>query len=502
MATEPQVFDLLVFLIRNRHRFVTKDELLAEVWGGRIVSDATLATRIAAARSAVGDTGRQQCCIRTLSRRGLRFVADVVEVPQAANGVNAGTSALPHDAAAETGLSDCRARLAILPFSVLSDSFQTACFARGVFEEVLAAFSRVSRIQICTLSARVHAHSRASDAPPEDCALEADYVLTGSVMCSSDVIRLLCKLLAPDGSVLWAERFEGSIGETFDLQDEFTLQVLTAVVPRLEAVEIARARRKKPDALTTYDLYLRALGSVRLMTRAGNDAALDLLARALEIDPNYGLAAGLAAWARTLRVAQNWAEDEHFEEACGLELGRIAIASGHDDAEALATGGYALAALGGEFREGLSAIEQAIRLQPNSSTVLAHAGWVYNYLGRYEQAVHHLERAVLLGQSDPVLFRARTALAYAYVLKGDFEAAAEAAGKAIAANAGYTVAYRAYASALANGGQIDKARAVIERLSKLTPELSASKLAEATVFRNSGGLDRILSGLRAAGVPK
>lgn len=268
--TEPQVFDLLVFLIQNRDRFVTRDELLAAIWGGRIVSDSTLATRIAAARSAIGDTGREQRCIRTLSRRGLRFVADVAEAPRATVGP---------DAPVDAGPPDHKYRLAILPFSVLSNRVRTACFARGVFEELLAALSRVTRIEICTLSPGVRRHSPAGDASSRDRLPEADFILTGSVMCSGDVVRLLGRLLAPDGSVLWAERLEGPIGETFDLQDEFTLQVLAAVLPRLEAAEIARARRKRPDALSAYDLYLRALGCVKVMTRPGNDAALDLLAR-------------------------------------------------------------------------------------------------------------------------------------------------------------------------------------------------------------------------------
>lgn len=496
VKVEPQVFDVLVFLIQHRHMVVTRKQLLNAVWQGRIISNSTLASRIAAARSAIGDTGRRQRCIRTFSRKGLRFVAGVTEMPRLALAMPEGatTSTDQHNVSPTSG----KIRLMVLPFSVEGDNVQTASFARGVCEEIIAAISRIARIEVSIPSNRLSDLTETAGVASQ----KPDYTLTAFVARTSDRVRLLGRLVAEDSTVIWAERFEGRLDETFSLRDEFTNRVLASTTHQVGAMEITKATRKRPESLLAYDLYLRALGSVRSMTRVGSDTALKLLANAMEIDPNYGAAAGLSAWARTLRVAQNWTDDADFEERVGLEHGRIAISSGADDAVALATGAYALAALGGEFRDSLPAIERAIDREPSNSIVLTHAGWIYNYLGEHERAAGYLESAIKLGTADPTLFRAHTALAYAQLVRGDFDAAEVSARAAVTANPNYTVAYRAHASALANGGRTNAAKAVMRRLCVITPRLSERTLAEVSVFRRSGGLDRILSGLRTAGIPK
>ncbi|HEX6609258.1 MAG TPA: winged helix-turn-helix domain-containing protein [Hyphomicrobiaceae bacterium] len=487
ISTEPQVFDLLVYLIVNRDRIVTRDDLLRAVWGGRIVSESTLTSRISSARAAIGDTGEDQHLIRTLPRKGFRFTGEVAGigpvVPLAA------LSSTHH--AFDRGPR--RALVHVTPITAHGSTWQAHCFAGGIGDEIIAALSRSSLIDIHAVPVG-GTGANAGSAP--------DYVLTGSVRVAGDRLRLVVRLASPDGRLLWAERLEGQLDETFDLQDRMTLQILGAVLNRVQDAEIVRACRTRPDSVGAYELYLQALGSIRLMTPNHNDLALRLLSRALEIDPNYGPAAGLAAWAHTLRVAMNWAGDEAEEERQGLALGRRAIASASSDASALAMGGYAVAALANEIPEGWAAIERALDLEPNNHAVLAHAGWVSSYAGRRDLAIEHLKRSVTIGLNDSTVFRAQTALAYAQILRGDFDAAATSATKAIAGNPNYTVAYRAQAVALAHSGRMEAARVSIARLSRLMPDISMRRLAETAVFRNSGGLDSILRGLRAAGVPR
>jgi len=280
--TEPQVFDVLVFLIRHRDRVVSKDDLVAALWGGRIVSDSTLATRIAAARAAIGDDGRQQRCIRTLSRRGLRFVADVAEVASARS--LSGTVArydLPRHAA----------RLSVLPFAMLDDGWRGAHFARGVFEEILAALSRIPRVELFTVG-----------------ATDVDYTLTGSIARAGNVVRLLGRLLASDGSVLWAERFEGLAVDTFALQDAFTAGVLSAMLPRIEASETTRSRRTRPESLNAYDLL-----SAGSRCRSHDDASRQRLG-ARPAFPGLGDRSGLWRSRRLGRLGANLAR--------GARLGR------------------------------------------------------------------------------------------------------------------------------------------------------------------------------------
>jgi adenylate cyclase len=238
------------------------------------------------------------------------------------------------------------------------------------------------------------------------------------------------------------------------------------------------------------------------MTLERSDEALARVNRALEIDPDYAVAAGLGAWACTLRVAQNWPVDRDHEKRRGVELGRLAVLKGQDDADALAAGGYALAFLGGELHEGLRAIERAITLNPNNALALAHAGWVRDYIGHAREAVEALQRSIRLSPRDPMLYRTQAALSCAHLLLGEFEDAITWGRRAVEGNPNYTVTYRPLASALAHAGRVDEARDVVARLSKLVPDLSIRTLPEQIVFKHSGRLDLILDGLRKAGVPE
>jgi tetratricopeptide (TPR) repeat protein len=290
--------------------------------------------------------------------------------------------------------------------------------------------------------------------------------------------------------------------DIFDLQDDLTSKVVGAIAPRLQTAEIERAKRYRPESLDAYDLYLRALAAIREMTLKSSDEALALLNRVLQIAPDYAVAAGLGAWACTLRVAQIWPLDRDYETRRGMELGRLAVLKGEGDSDALAAGGYAIAALGGELHEGLRAIERSMSLNPNSAMGLSHAGWVRAYLGQPREAIAALQRSIRLSPRDPMLFRTQTALTYAYVLLRDFDEAIRWGEQAVEGNPHYVTSYRALATALAHAGRVDEARSLVSRLQVLIPDLSLSNLAEVTVFKQSGGLDLILDGLRRAGVPE
>jgi tetratricopeptide (TPR) repeat protein len=268
------------------------------------------------------------------------------------------------------------------------------------------------------------------------------------------------------------------------------------------AAEVERAGRKRPESLDAYDLYLRALPALREMTRAGNDRALHLVAAALAIDRNYSVAAGLGAWAYTLRVAQGWVVDAEAEKRDGVELGRRAVATGGDDADALGSGGYAIAFLGEELREGLSAIERAIKLNPNGSLVLSHAGWVRTYLGHADEAIRDFQRSIRLSPRDPMLFRTQSGLAFAHLVKSEFADAATWGRQALEQNPNFTPAHRALASALGHLGQIEEARAVVKRVLNLVPDLTVTSFSEQSLLRYSGRLPLILDGLRLAGLPE
>jgi adenylate cyclase len=393
--------------------------------------------------------------------------------------------------------------IAVLPFTNMSGDPEQEYFADGVVEDIITALSHFPRLFVIARNSSFTYKGRAVDVRQVGQELGVRYVLEGSVRRSGERLRLTGQLIdCRDGTHLWAERFDGSVADVFELQDDMTARVVGAIAPRLQAAEIERSKRNRPDSLDAYDIYLRALAAVREMTLEASHEALALVDRALKIDPDYAVAAGLGAWACTLRVAQNWPVDREAEKTLAVRLGRLAVLKGQNDAEALASGGYALAFLGGELQEGLRAIERAITLNPNSATALAHAGWVRNYSGQPRQAIEALRRSIRLSPRDPMLYRPQAALSFAHLMLEEFDEAIAWGRRALEENPNYTVTYRPLACALAHTGRLEEARGVVRRLSALVPGLSLRGLVENEVFRHSGRLDFILDGLRTAGIPE
>jgi adenylate cyclase len=391
--------------------------------------------------------------------------------------------------------------IAVLPFTNMSGDPDQEYFADGIVEEIITALSRVPRLFVIARNSTFTYKGRAVDVRQVGRELGVRYVLEGSVRRAGGRLRITGQLIdAETRAHLWADRYDGNVEDVFDLQDRVTASVVGAIAPRLVAAEFERVKIKRPDSLDAYDLYLRALAAMREMTREGNEEALAHIERALRLDPGFAVAAGLGAWAYTVRVAQNWRADPEAETKRGIELGRAAIAKGPDDPEALAMGGHAIAFFGGEFEEGLSAIERAIGLNPNSVIALANAGWVKCFLGRAGEAVGDFERAVRLSPRDITSFRVQAGLTFAYLLLEEFEQAVTWGRRALEGNPDFTPTYRALAAALAHLGRMDEARAVAKRLLDLMPDFTSE--AEKTLFRRSGKLPLILSGMRKAGLPE
>src|SRR5215470_10502372 len=296
ISLQPQVFDLLVHLIENRDRVVTKDDLIELVWGGRIVSDSALTSRINAARAAVEDDGKTQKFIRTMPRKGFRFVAEVEERPVA--GQPAGSAAEPPQR--PLSLPD-RPAIAVLAFENMSDDPEQEYFCDGISEDILTALSKVrwffviARNSSFTYKGRnVHVRQIAEE-------LRVRYVLEGSVRKAGDRVRISAQLNdAATESHIWAENFDRKLVDVFAVQDEITNAIVAAVEPQIYAAENFRAQRKPPANLDAWDLLMRALSHYWRMTREDNMAAQALLEQAIAIDPNYAQALALLAVSHSL----------------------------------------------------------------------------------------------------------------------------------------------------------------------------------------------------------
>ena len=345
IAIGPQVFDLLLYLVQNRERVVSKDDLLDAVWGGRIVSESTLTSHINAVRKAIGDSGEEQRLIRTVARKGFRFVGDVREAqssdglsslktePAASNETSAHALALPD-----------KPSIAALPFLNLSGDPEQDYFADGVVEDIITALSRIRWLFVIARNSSFTYKGRAVDVKQVGRELGVRYVLEGSVRKAANRVRITGQLIdATTGAHLWADRFEGTLDDIFELQDQVTASVVGAIAPQLERAEIERAKRKPTESLDAYDYYLRGMANLHQGTREAIDEALPLFYKAIELDPDFASAYAMAAWCHFWRKVNGWMTDRAQEIAEGARLARRAVELGKDDAVALTRGGHALA---------------------------------------------------------------------------------------------------------------------------------------------------------------
>ena len=321
---EPQVFDLLEYLIRNRDRVVSKDDIMAAIWGGRIVSESTLTSRINSARGALGDSGAAQRLIKTMRHKGLRFVSEVCE--------GNGADVVERQVALPVGLAPtARPSIVVLPFANLSDDPAQDYFADGMVEEITAALGRSPWLFVIASSTAFSYRGRNADARQIGVELGVRYVLQGSVRKEKRRIRISVHLTdASSGQQLLSQRFDGDVEEIFAIQDRVAMQSSAAIAPTVRSKEVEYARRKPTRNLTAYDLFLRALPP-RRDNLAQNAETLRLLGQAMELDPSFSTAYGLAAWCYEIQAYFGWRplSAARFEE--GVRLARVAAEIGFDE---------------------------------------------------------------------------------------------------------------------------------------------------------------------------
>lgn len=503
----PQVFDLLVYLVQKRDRVVSKDDLLEAVWHGRIVSESTLTSHINAVRKAVGDSGEKQHLIRTVARKGFRFVGEVREV-QMSSDRGPAKSTLP-TRSNETSRVPALAlpdkpSIAVLPFQNMSGDPEQDYFADGMVEDIITALSRMSWLFVIARNSSFTYKGRAVDIKQVGRELGVRYVLEGSVRKAGSHVRISGQLIdALTGAHIWADRFDGALEGIFGLQDQVTASVIGAIAPKLERAEIERAKRKPTENLDAYDYYLRAMASLYQWTKESNNEALRLLYRAIELDPNFASAYGVAAWCYIWRKTQGWIADGTQGTAEAARLARRAVDLGKDDAIALSAGGYALAHIAGDLDGGAAFIDRALVLNPNLAGTWLNSGWVRIWQGEPEVAIEHLARAVRLSPLDPILFRMQGAIASAHFFAGRYGEALSWAEKALRESPNLQQALRISAAGHALAGRLEGAREAVARMLSLDPDLRIANLKDRLpTFRRPEDLARYIEGLRMAGVPE
>ncbi len=311
VAIGPQVFDLLLFLVQNRERVVSKDDLLDSVWGGRIVSESTLTSHINAVRKAIGDSGDEQRLIRTIARKGFRFVGDVREA-DASEGFAApnARTAVSNEASAQVLSLPDSPSIAALPFQNWSGDPEQEYFADGMVEDIITALSRNRWLFVIARNSSFTYKGRAVDVKQVGRELGVRYVLEGSVRKAANRVRITGQLVdATSGVHLWADRFEGPLDDIFELQDQVAMSVVGAITPTLERAEIERAKRKPTESLDAYDYYLRGMTNFHRGTREPISQAMSLFNKATQLDPDFASAYAMEAWCHFWRKVNGWMAD-------------------------------------------------------------------------------------------------------------------------------------------------------------------------------------------------
>jgi TolB-like protein len=499
VAIGPQVFDLLLYLVENRDRVVTKDDVLDAVWRGRIVSESTLTSHINAARKAIGDDGQAQRLIRTIARKGFRFVGEVTEAPVAATVDDAPSESAEDDAPALPN----KPSIAVLPFVNLSDDREQDYFADGVVEDIISALSRMRWLFVVARNSSFAYKGRAVDVRQIGRELGVRYVLEGSVRKAKERVRITGQLIdAGTQGHLWADRFEGRLDDIFELQDSITESVIGAIAPELERAEIERARNKPTENLDAYDHYLRGMASFHVGTQDAIAEALPCFHQAHTLDPSFAAAYGMAAWCVVWRKVNGWLVDPALELADGASWAGTALKLGKDDAVALTRGGHALAHLSGDVASSIPLLDRALTLNPNLGAAWFLSGFLMMWNGESEAAIPRFEHAMRLSPLDPELYRMQAGLAMAHLLGARFETAVVWAEKSAREQPVFTMALAVIAAGRALAGRLAEARVAMDRLRELDPALCLAAVPTWLPFQRPEDAALFVAGLREAGLPE
>ena len=397
------------------------------------------------------------------------------------------------------GVDADKPSIAVLPFEDLSGDAEQVYFADGIVDDVITALSRVRAFFVIARNSSFTYRGKAVDIKQVGRELRVRYVLQGTVRKAKDRVRINCQLIATEtGAHIWADRFESSVEDIFELQDRITESVVGAVEPNLRGAEIERARSKPTDNLHAYDYFLRAWQKLSIDPRPQSlDQALNELRSAMDLDPNYSAAKALYGWATQLRTSTRGERIEE-EVQMGIRMAREALAGHHNDPVTLVTAGWALCWLDGAFDEALDAVDRALKLAPNVAIVLNHAGWVHAFAGDPEESEELFHRAIRLSPLDPQMAHLLHGLSIACLRRGRYEAALVASERASRER---PTAQRSLLLSLVALDRLAEARALAQRMRESSVSTTISWFMSVP-FRDQTFKARCVAALRAAGIPE
>ena len=449
--------------------------------------------------------GKLDLAVNDLGPTQLKNIAEPIRVYSLEIGTPAPTGSGPAPAtptSARLTLPD-KPSIAVLPFQNMSGDPEQDYFADGIVEDIITALSRMRWLFVIARNSSFTYKGRAVDVKQVGRELGVRYVLEGSVRKAANRVRITGQLVdAATGAHLWADRFDGALEDIFDLQDQVTGSVVTAIAPKLERAEIERAKRKPTESLDAYDYYLRGLESFYIQTRESMTEARRLFQKAIDLDPGFASAYAMAAYCFAVRKASGWVTDRALEVAEAARLARRAVELGKDDAVALCRAGHTRAYVVEDFDAGALFIERARTLNPNLGSAWYASGWLGVWTGEPQAAIEHLERFMRMSPLDPALGLARNAIAFAHVFAGRYDEAVRHAEQALSEQPNSPLALRVAATSYALAGQIRQAGKVMTRLREIDPALRISNLKDRSPLQRPQDIAKYAEGMRIAGLPE
>jgi adenylate cyclase len=389
----------------------------------------------------------------------------------------------------------------VLPFDNMSAEPGQDYLADGIVEAITAALSRIRSFFVIARTSAFTYKGRAANVRDVGKELGVAYVIEGSVQKGGSRLRIIVQLVETEsGAHVWTQRYDGTVDEIFDLQDRIAEQLAGAIQPSIRIAEIERSRRKRPQDLGSYDYTMRAMPHVWVLEKDEASKALDLLEKALTIDPDYPLALSLAGWCHAQRSVYNWAEDIAGAQAKARAMAERAAELSGDDPIILAVLG-AVHTFVRNFGTARVLLERALALDPNAAWAWQRLGYLENYCDRPNEAVGHFERALRLSPLDPMNFNNYVGLASAYQLLEEFDKAVANFQRGLEERPNAKWIYRNLAPSLAGAGREEEAKRAFAEMLRAYPGLTVSKFKQAMVF-SPVALERMAVFLRKLGLPE
>jgi adenylate cyclase len=457
-------------------------------------------------------SGRNDLTFQALGPLSLRNIDQPVEAfvlrPEALTVEKSVERTLVHGTGEALPLPD-KPSIAVLAFTNMSGDAEQEYFADGVVEEIITGLSRVRSFFVIARNSSFAYKGKSTDVRQIGRELGVRYVLEGSVRKVANRVRITGQLVeASTGMHVWADRFDGTLEDIFEMQDRITASVVSAIGPNIHLAEIERVARKPPQSLLAYDLVLRALPLHYSYTREGHEEASRLLRRAMEIDPKYALAAVHLAICYHMPCQQGWVEARKPADE-SVRLNNVALEYGGEDPHVLAIAAYVVAFCEGDLRGAVALIEKALAMNPSSGHALTAAGQLYAFAGETERAIDYLKRAA---RHNPLGWQpVNYAMALAHFVAGRYGEAADFAGRVpsgIGSQHAHNIAVlvRLRAASLGLLGRIEEGRQALERLHRISPGMTIAltrtyyEIDMNHIFKTPGVVDALCEGLRLAGL--